>query len=511
MNASHRSGLRATSLRGMALTALTAAAVVGGGRQGMAAAVDDAVWNPGTGHWYAYVTADLPSGWNTCRDAAAAAGGHLATITSIEEQTWIANNLALSGRPAAWLGATDAAAEGTWQWTGGEAWSFSNWSASEPSDTAGTENWLAIAPDGTWSDEASIQTMWGYIVEWDSDPSPQPPGAPTNLVAVYGTGMGVRLTWNDNSSNETDFVIERMPAGFAYSVRKTVDQDAATWTDFALFPSATYTYRVAAVNAAGISAYSNEVSITTAAGEALPAPPNAPSALAATPNAAPAIDLTWNDNSEDETLFYLERAEGGAPFDRSGTFPAGTAAFTDDDVHPGWPYTYRIRALGLQGPSAFSNTVAASVPATLGVSMQTGTLKHSPSDGRDTVVLAASLTLAEPAPGEALDPVANGLAVQYGPVGAPIARHIAANDPGWKVKLRHGTPVKASWKSPKGEFPKLAVTVDIATGRITLSAKRADFAADQTANVRLLVACGARCGGTTAAWTPVKPGVLQLK
>jgi hypothetical protein len=71
--------------------------------------------------------------------------------------------------------------------------------------------------------------------------------------------------------------------------------------------------------------------------------------------------------------------------------------------------------------------------------------------------------------------------------------------------------VKASWKSPKGEFPKLAVTVDIATARITLSAKRADFAADQTANVRLLVACGARCGGTTAAWTPVKPGVLQLK
>ena len=511
MTAPNRSFLRAASFRNAALAAFTAAALVVAGRPGDALAVDGAMFDPATGHWYAYVDAGAPSNWNTCAAAAAAEGGYLATITSAEEQTWVFDNLGVAGRPAAWLGATDTVTEGTWEWASGETWTFSNWAAGEPSDAAGTENWLAMASDGTWSDEPGTQSMWGYIVEWDADPNPQPPTAPTNLVAVYAQGAGATLTWNDTSAGEHGFAVERIAAGQSWSVRSTTDADVTKWTDFSLVPTTTYTYRVAAFGPGGTSAYSNEVSITTSAGEALPPPPRAPSVLAATASPTPAIGLTWHDESDDETLFWLERAEGGAPFGRTATLPAGTAAFTDEEVHPGWPYAYRVRAMGLQGPSAFSNTVVATVPGTLGVSMQSGTLKHSSGAGRDSVALTASLTVAESVPGEALDPVGHGLSVQYGPVGAPIARHIAANDPGWKVKLRRGTPVKATWKSPKGELPKLAVTVDIATGRITLSAKRADFTADPAAAMRLLVACGARCGGNTATWMQRAPGTYQMK
>jgi len=515
MSATIRSVTRAGSLRCLALAGLTGAALLAAGQPRAALAVDGVLQDPGTGHWFKYVDVAPPADWGTCRTAAESAGGYLATVTSIAENDWIVQALGMASRSPCWLGGSDSAAEGSWLWSGGEVWAVSNWAPGEPSDFSSTENWLAMAPDGTWTDETSAQALAGFIVEWNSDPNAPPevfpPAAPTNLAAAYSAGSGVRLTWNDNSGDESSFVIERMPAGFAFSVRKSVDGDTATWTDFALFPSKTYTYRVAAVNEVGLSAYSNEVSVTTSASEAVPAPPISPSGLAAAPSAAPAIELAWSDNSEDETIFDLERAEGGASFDKSKTFPAGTVAFTDDAVHPGWPYAYRIRALGLQGPSAFSNTVTATVPATLGVAMQTGTLRHANSAGRDTVALVASLTLPAPSIGEALDPVANGLAFQYGPVGAPVARHIAANDPGWRVKLRRGTPVKASWKSPKGELPKLTVTVDLATGRIKLSAKRADFAADPTANMRLLVACGPRCGAAAAAWTPTKPGMLQLK
>ena len=511
MTATYRSLLRAASLRSAALTALTAAALVVGGRPRVALAVDDAVWNPATGHWYAYVDASTPSDWNTCTEAAAAAGGHLATITSPEEHSWILDNLGIAGRPAAWLGATDSGTEGTWTWIGGESWSFANWAAGEPGDSAGTENWLAMASDGTWTDEPATLLLAGYIVEWDSDPNPQPPVAPANLAASYSQGAGVALTWNDASATEQGFVVERMAAGQSWSVRRTTDADVAAWTDFALFPATTYTYRVAAVGPGGTSDWSNEVTVTTSAGEALPPPPIAPSALAATATQAPAIELAWRDNSDDETLFDLERAEGGAAFGKESTLPAGSVAFTDDAVHPGWPYAYRIRALGMQGPSTFSNVVTATVPATLGVSMQSGTLRHAAAAGRDSIVMTASLALASPAPGEALDPVGHGLSVQFGPVGAPVVRHIAADDPGWKVKLRRGTPVKATWKSSKGAWPKLAVTVDIATGRITLSAKRADFAADPAAQMRVLVACGERCGGSTATWTQRSAAVLQMR
>jgi hypothetical protein len=515
MNTSNRPIRPAPPLRRLALAAFAAAALVAAGAPRTVLAVDDVVQNPGNGHWYKYVDVAPAADWGTCRSAAESAGGYLATVTTMAENDWIVQALGMASRAPAWLGGSDAAVEGTWLWDGGEVWDASNWAPGEPSDVSSTENWIAMAPDGTWTDETAAQTLSGCLFEWNSDPNaipePTPPAAPANLVAVYATGAGVRLTWDDASADETGFVIERMPAGFAFSLRKSVDAGVTTWTDYSLFPSETYTYRVAAVNAAGVSAYSNEASITTSAAEALPAPPKTPGAFAAAPNAAPAIELTWRDESDDETMFDLERAEGGGAFRRSTTLAAGTVAFTDGAVHPGWPYAYRIRALGLQGPSAFSNPVTATVPATLGVAMQSGALRHAGAAGRDTVRLVAALTLPSPAPGETLDPRVHGLAVQYGPVGAPVVRHIAADDAGWKMKVRRGALVKATWKSPAGEWPKLTVAVDVAKGRITLSAKRADFAADPAAEMRLLVACGTRCGGATQTWTQSKPGVLQLR
>ena len=37
----------------------------------------------------------------------------------------------------------------------------------------------------------------------------------------------------------------------------------------------------------------------------------------------------------------------------------------DFNVHPGWPSTYRVRALSLQGPSRWPNPAAATSAATL--------------------------------------------------------------------------------------------------------------------------------------------------
>jgi hypothetical protein len=106
-----------------------------------------------------------------------------------------------------------------------------------------------------------------------------PPAAPTELSA--GTPIrptDVYLLWRDNSDNEDTFRVERSTegAGGPWTVLSQVpgqclpsDATRCLYVDRELTPDTTYLYRVAAVNSADTSAYSNVASATTGA---LPTP-----------------------------------------------------------------------------------------------------------------------------------------------------------------------------------------------------------------------------------------------
>ena len=90
------------------------------------------------------------------------------------------------------------------------------------------------------------------------------PAAPTNLVATLQAGPQVRLTWRDNATNESGFVIERSTDGVNFTQIATAparnNTGNVTFTDTTVKAAQTtqsYTYRVAAGNVAGLSAYSN--------------------------------------------------------------------------------------------------------------------------------------------------------------------------------------------------------------------------------------------------------------
>ncbi|MFD1773492.1 hypothetical protein [Paenibacillus rhizophilus] len=89
----------------------------------------------------------------------------------------------------------------------------------------------------------------------------QPPAAPSNLTAIRLTGLRVRLTWRDNANNETGFVIERSDNGGAYTVIGLGYLGSVSFTDRFVLPGHKYTYRIAAVNAGGMSAYSNTATV----------------------------------------------------------------------------------------------------------------------------------------------------------------------------------------------------------------------------------------------------------
>ena len=89
------------------------------------------------------------------------------------------------------------------------------------------------------------------------------PIVPTNLTGEIVNNQ-VLLSWNDSSTNETGFKIDRKEGTAAWTVNyASVATDIETYTDAAVTAGATYTYRVYSYNAVGPSlGYSNTVTVT---------------------------------------------------------------------------------------------------------------------------------------------------------------------------------------------------------------------------------------------------------
>lgn len=83
--------------------------------------------------------------------------------------------------------------------------------------------------------------------------------------------QSLTLNWQDNSNNETGFIIERAAGREGFAEVARVRANATTWTDEAIDFDQEYTYRVAAYNATGLSGYTN-----TARGSVSSPPPPPP-------------------------------------------------------------------------------------------------------------------------------------------------------------------------------------------------------------------------------------------
>lgn len=103
---------------------------------------------------------------------------------------------------------------------------------------------------------------------------PAPPAAPSRLAVKADSPTEVRLTWTDNSRNETQFVIERSTDGLTgWAAVAVVDQDITTEVVRGLSPDSTYFFRVLARNAEGASSPTDAVPVTLPAAEAEPERP----------------------------------------------------------------------------------------------------------------------------------------------------------------------------------------------------------------------------------------------
>jgi len=97
-----------------------------------------------------------------------------------------------------------------------------------------------------------------------NDDGPKPPAAPSQLAATATGASTVDLQWNDNSSEESGFKIERKSNSGNFSQIAAVGADISSYQDAGLSPSVTYIYRIRTYNSNGDSDFSNEATATTA-------------------------------------------------------------------------------------------------------------------------------------------------------------------------------------------------------------------------------------------------------
>ena len=189
------------------------------------------------------------------------------------------------------------------------------------------------------------------------------PAAPSSLVIQSFTANQITLRWFDLSNNETGFEIYRSVSTNAnYVLIATTAANAVNFTNTSLSPTISYFYKIRAINAVGPSAYSNEINQTT-----LDVAPAAPSGLAVQSFTANQINLSWVDNSTNETGVEIYRSVStNASYSLISTTSAGATSFSNSGLSAATTYFYRIRAINATGSSAYSNEIS---QATSGVTV----------------------------------------------------------------------------------------------------------------------------------------------
>jgi hypothetical protein len=94
--------------------------------------------------------------------------------------------------------------------------------------------------------------------------------------------------------------------------------------------------------------------------------PNAPSNLRASAANSTRINLTWTDNSNNETGFLIQRRIGNGSWSNLATVGANVTSFANTGLVAGTTYGYRVRANGSSGNSVFTAEATATTPAATG-------------------------------------------------------------------------------------------------------------------------------------------------
>lgn len=184
---------------------------------------------------------------------------------------------------------------------------------------------------------------------WAPGIEPSPPV----LSATVISSDRIDLTWTDTISDEDAFRIEWSGDGVQFTELALVPAGVTSHQHTGLTASTNH-YRVYGLNESDRTDYSN---LATATVGQVPA---APGALTATVIARVRVQLSWSDNSANESGFLVERSTDGISFIAIQTLAPQAVSTVDTPPSRGRFY-YRVRAFNGWGSSAPSGVADARI------------------------------------------------------------------------------------------------------------------------------------------------------
>jgi hypothetical protein len=179
-----------------------------------------------------------------------------------------------------------------------------------------------------------------------------PPISPADVIASAVSSSRIEISWADRSNAEFGFKIEKkVGSGGVYSEVDTVGPDVTNYDEMGQSDETSYYYRVRAFNAQGNSSYFNESNVKTHA---------PPSDLLAVAISKSRINLSWSDNSSNESGYEIwRRVAGNLNYSIVGTVAAGETSYADTNLSASTTYDYLVRAISTNSGSDFSNSDSA--------------------------------------------------------------------------------------------------------------------------------------------------------
>ncbi|NQV49606.1 MAG: SUMF1/EgtB/PvdO family nonheme iron enzyme [Candidatus Marinimicrobia bacterium] len=193
---------------------------------------------------------------------------------------------------------------------------------------------------------ATLQSDYSQII---TVPSPIE-FAPVNL-DVNALSESLQLTWVDNCVFEEGFKVERN-SGSGFVEIAELGPNYTFYSDSDLGFNLLYSYRVAAFTSERQSDYTSIVTISSPM-------ELSPSNLSATA-VGNQIELNWDDNSQLEDGYRIERNQGSG-FVQIAEPGADVTSYTDYGLNYGISYSYRVLAFVGLDESDYTNTATAAV------------------------------------------------------------------------------------------------------------------------------------------------------
>ncbi len=176
-----------------------------------------------------------------------------------------------------------------------------------------------------------------------------PIATPQSVTTAYNNAVSVNLSATDIDSPSLTYTVLTSPANGVLSgtAPNLVFTPTIGWSG-----TTTFTFRASdgQLNSAAAT-----VTITV---QTTSTTPTAPSSLTAQAISNSQINLTWNDNSNNEDGFAIERSTGST-YTQIATVGPNVRNFSSTGLSANKSYNYRVRAFNIRGNSAYSNIASA--------------------------------------------------------------------------------------------------------------------------------------------------------